>query len=120
MVLEIRLSNFLSVKDEIILDFRAGNINSQKARSLQDNVFIFEKQKVLKTLALYGPNASGKSNIIRAIRFCHAMVFESHNHNVDTIFNFQPHKFENYSRKPSNYFIRFVVDDIVRKLVPLS
>ena len=40
------------------------------------------------------------------------MVFESHNHNLNTIYNFQPFKFDQYPDKPSTYFVRFVIDDI--------
>ena len=112
MVLEIRLSNFFSIKDEIVLDFRAAKINTQKAKALNNNIFDFDKTQVLKTVALYGANASGKSNIIKAIRFCNAMVFESHRHNENTSYKFQPFKFKGCSKKPSNYFIRFVSNNI--------
>lgn len=108
MVLEIRISNFFSIKDEIVLDFRAANIKSANAKALQDNIFEENKTNVLKTIAIYGANASGKSNIIKAIRFSHAMVFESHLHNENTVYNFQPFKFNGYENKPSNYFIRFM------------
>jgi len=48
MVLEIRLSNFFSIKDEIVLDFRAGNIKTQKARSLSGNTLNSIIQMCLK------------------------------------------------------------------------
>lgn len=112
MVLEIRLGNFFSIKDEVVLDFRAANINSANAKALKSNVFEQGKTTMLKTMIIYGANASGKSNIIKAIRFCNAMVFESHNHNENTVYNFQPFKFEEYSNKPSTYFIRFILNDI--------
>ncbi|MBP6977849.1 MAG: AAA family ATPase [Bacteroidales bacterium] len=112
MVLEIRISNFFSIKDEIVLDFRAANIKSVNTKALSDNVFQFDKSNIIKILALYGANASGKSNIIKAIRFCNAMVFESHRHNENTIYNFYPFKFDGYSNKPSTYFIRFVINNI--------
>jgi len=112
MVLEIRMSNFFSIKDEIVLDFRAANIKSANAKSISNNLFEFAKTQVLKTIAIYGANASGKSNIIKAVRFCNAMVFESHQHNENTVYNFQPFKFYGYNKKPSTYFIRFVSKDI--------
>ena len=31
MTLEIRLENFYSIKDEILLDFRAANINNERS-----------------------------------------------------------------------------------------
>src|SRR5690554_2434247 len=102
MVLEIRLQNFFSIKDEINFDFRAANIKSANARSLADNVFSHKTTDILKTLVMYGANASGKSNVIRAIRFCNSMIFESHMHNENTTFNFSPFKFDGYSHKPSS------------------
>ena len=108
MILEIRLSNFFSIKEEVVLDLRAASIKSKNAIALSDNIFEYNKSNVLKTVTMYGANASGKSNIIKAIRFCSKMVFNSHNHNENAIFNYTKFKFANYSRKPSSFFIRFV------------
>lgn len=112
MVLEIRIGNLFSIKDEITLDFRAANIKSANAKVLSDNIFTENDTNILKTIAIYGANASGKSNIIKAIRFCNAMVFESHKHNENTIYNFKPFKFNRYDSRPSNYFIRFISNGI--------
>lgn len=112
MILEIRLSNFFSIKDEVVLDLQAGNAKSKKARLLKDNTFEFNDSTVLKTVALYGANASGKSNIIKAIRFCASMVFQSHQHNEDVIFNFKPFKFNGYPKKMSKFSIYFVSNDV--------
>jgi AAA15 family ATPase/GTPase len=108
MILEIRLSNFFSIKDEIVIDLRAGNSQSRKVRDLENNVFTYKDEKILKAVALYGANASGKSNIIKAIRFCCSMVFQSHTHNEAVIFNFVPFKFDRYADKPSSFMIKFV------------
>jgi AAA15 family ATPase/GTPase len=111
MVLEIRLNNFYSIKDEIILDLRAGNIQTKQAKELDTNVFEWSDEKILKTVAIYGANASGKSNVVKAIRFCCKMIFESHLYNENTIFDFEPFKFDK-SQKESTFFIRFVSNDI--------
>jgi len=112
MVLEIRIANFFSIKEEIILDLRAANIQSKQAKELSDNIFKYDKINVLKSLALYGANASGKSNIIKAIRFCVLMILNSHTHNEDAVFNFIPFKFDGFPKKPSSFFIRFVYNNI--------
>ena len=112
MILEIRLSNFFSIKDEVVLDMRAANIKSKNAKALADNIFRYKDTEVLKTVVLYGANASGKSNIIKAIRFCAMMVLNSANHNENTDFNYRKFKFSNYSRKPSVFHIDFVVNEI--------
>jgi len=112
MILEIHLSNFFSIKDEIVLDLRAGKIQSQTAKMLNENIFDFNGENVIKTVALYGANASGKSNIINAIKFCCRMIIESQNHNDNSIFNFSPFKFDGYLTKPSYFSIRFVIKNI--------
>jgi uncharacterized protein len=112
MIIEIHLSNFFSIKDEIVLDLRAGNSKSIKTINLEDNIFDYKGDKILKSVALYGANASGKSNIINAIRFCCLMIIESHLHNENSVFNFNPFKYSGYVNKPSNFFIRFVCNEI--------
>lgn len=111
MVLEIRLSNFFSIKDEVVLDMRAANIQSKKAKELEENIFVCGNERLLKTVAIYGANASGKSSIIKAIRACVRMIFESHNYNEDTIFAFTPFKFGGVGQ-PSSFFIRFLLDEV--------
>ncbi|MDL2242980.1 ATP-binding protein, partial [Bacteroidales bacterium OttesenSCG-928-K03] len=112
MVLEIKLSNFFSIKDEVTLDLRAANIRNQSAQKLKDNLFEYKDINVLKTISIYGANASGKSNIIKAIRFAVMMILNSHNHNENAIFNYKKFKFDNCNKKPSSFFIRFVLHDI--------
>ncbi|MEK9614381.1 MAG: AAA family ATPase, partial [Flavobacteriaceae bacterium] len=101
MVLEIKLSNFSSINEEVIFELLAGNIKTAKSKTLSNKTFKYDDLDVLKTMALYGANASGKSNIIKTIRFYYAMVYESHKHNENTIFNFKSFKFNKYPSKPS-------------------
>ncbi|MDA3807472.1 MAG: AAA family ATPase [Thiomicrorhabdus sp.] len=115
MVLEIRLSNFFSINEEVILDLKAGNFKTAKSKTLSKNIFKYDDIEVLKTVALYGANASGKSNILKTISFCNAMIYESHKHNENSIFKFKKFKFNGYSKKPSSYFICFVINEIEYK-----
>lgn len=112
MLLAIELENFFSIKNKICLDFRAGNINTNQAKMLKDNLIEWNGQKILKTIGLFGPNASGKSSIIRAVKFCCMMILESHQHNENTRFNFQPFKFDGWQDKPSRFYIDFVCEGI--------
>ena len=74
MVLEIRLSNFFSIKDEVVLDMQAASIQTKKAKELEENTFVCGNERLLKTVAIYGANASGKSSVIKAIRACVGMI----------------------------------------------
>lgn len=111
MVLEIRLSNFFSINEEVTLDLQAAKLQTKVSRDLLSNTFVCNGERLLKTVAIYGANASGKSNIIKAIRACVQMIFESHNYNENTSFAFTPFKFGGYD-KPSKFYIRFLIDGV--------
>lgn len=112
MILRIELSNFFSIRDLLSIDFRAANIHTRLAGELRDNVMEWDGMNVLKTIGLFGPNASGKSNIIKAIRFCWSLILHSTDSNVGTVFDFAPFKFNGYDNQPSSFLIDFVIDGI--------
>ena len=111
MVLQIRLSNFFSISEEVVLDMQAASLQTKESRDLLGNTFVCNDERLLKTVAIYGANASGKSNIIKAIRACVQMIFESHNYNENTIFAFTPFKFGGVG-KPSRFYIRFLIEGV--------
>ena len=112
MLLEMRVSNFFSIKDEVCIDFKAGLINTVGAKKLCDNVFRVKDETLLKIQGLLGPNASGKSSILKTVASCARIVLESHLYNEGVQFNFVPFKFDGYSAKPSSFFIDFITDGI--------
>ena len=112
MILKIEFENFFSIRDRVRIDFRAASINTALARELSHNVMEWRGVPVLKTVGLFGPNASGKSNILKAIIFCCRMVLESHLYNEGVTFNFEPFKFDGWQNKPSRFLIDFVCEDV--------
>lgn len=112
MILKIEFENFFSIRDRIRIDFRAANINTALARELGHNVLNWNGVPILKSVGLFGPNASGKSNIIKAINFCCRMVLDSHLNNEGAVFSFEPFKFDGYLDKPSKFLIDFVCDNV--------
>jgi len=112
MILEIRMSNFFSIKEEVVLDFRAGSINTKQSKELNANTFQSAKQTILKTIAIYGANASGKSNILKAFFICRNLIVWSHTFNENVTFAFKPFKFHEYPNRPSSFSIRFLLDGI--------
>ena len=112
MILKIEFENFFSIRDQVRIDFRAANINTALARELKHNVVDWNGVPVLKSVGLFGPNASGKSNILKAIDFCCRMILNSHLYNEGTVFNFEPFKFDGWQDKPSKFLIDFVCEGI--------
>ena len=70
MLIMFRVKNFASFKEETILDMRA-----VAYKDMKDHVLECEKNKVVKTLAVYGKNASGKSNLISALYYFESFVY---------------------------------------------
>ena len=112
MILKIEFENFFSIRDRIRIDFRAANINTALARELSHNVMDWKGVPVLKSVGLFGPNASGKSNIMKAIDFCCRLILNSHLNNEGAVFNFEPFKFDGWQEKPSKFLIDFVCDGV--------
>ena len=96
MILKIEFENFFSIRDRVRIDFRAANINTALARELGNNVMMWNDVPVLKSVGLFGPNASGKSNILKSIIFCCRLILDSHLYNEGTNFNFEPFKFDGW------------------------
>lgn len=111
MVLEIALTNFFSINEKITLDLQAANIQTKEARVLDGNTFKVGNERLLKTVAIYGANASGKSNIIKAVKVAVDMILDSHNYNEGDSFGFKPFKFGR-NDIPSEFYIRFIVNGI--------
>ena len=79
MLVQFMLKNVLSFKDETVLDMTAVNAYKEHASNLID---IGTREKFLKVAAIYGANASGKSNLDIAMFFFQQIIKESFN-NVD-------------------------------------
>ncbi len=71
MLLMFKVKNYTSFKNESILDMRATAYVQHPAHVIRVN----DKLGLLKTTALYGANASGKSNLISAMFFFKQYIF---------------------------------------------
>lgn len=111
MLLKIELENFFSIKNRICLDFVAAKSNTKQARELSDNVIDWNGTKILKTIGLFGPDASGKSNILKAINFCCRMILESHKRSPEVSFDLDVEE-SNGTRKLFQILLRLL--DVVR------
>ena len=112
MILKIEFENFFSIREQVRIDFRAANINTTLARELGHNLMEWKGVPVLKSVGLFGPNASGKTNILKAINFCCRLILDSHQFNEGAIFSFEPFKFDGWQDKPSKFLIDFVCDNV--------
>ena len=72
MLKRFTVENFSSFKEKNSLDFTAG-----RTELLQEHIVTFDKVKLLKSAIVYGANASGKSNLIKAINFAQRIIEDS-------------------------------------------
>ncbi len=72
MLIQFRFKNFKSFRDDTILDLSATKITEYSNRVVQIGT-----EKILPTAAVFGANASGKSNVIEAFRYMTIYVMDS-------------------------------------------
>ncbi|MBL7799826.1 MAG: ATP-binding protein [Chitinophagales bacterium] len=75
MLLSFSIDNYLSFRKKVTLDLKAGTIKEFAS----DNLYSTSSwdYKVLKCLAIYGINSSGKTNILKAFSFMRSFVLNS-------------------------------------------
>lgn len=72
MLIQFRFKNFKSFRDDTILDFSATRISEYS-----DRIISIGYEKLLPVAAIFGANASGKSNVVNAFRYMMSYVLES-------------------------------------------
>jgi AAA15 family ATPase/GTPase len=76
MLVSLSIGNFLSFKEIQTLDLTADSL-----KELQENLHIpylyNEEQRLLKSVAIYGHNSHGKSNLVKGFLFLHNLIFTS-------------------------------------------
>lgn len=105
MLLQFNVSNFTSFKDEIVLNVCA---NAQKEHN--DILLKYGKERILPSIAIFGANASGKTNIFKALASAIQFVRTS---NAKQINNFnsdiEPFLLDHQSRKqPTSFHFIYV------------
>lgn len=72
MLIQFCFQNYRSFKEEAILDLTA-----TRTTECTNHIVQIGNEKLLPTAAIYGANASGKSNVIKAFRFMRKYVLNS-------------------------------------------
>ena len=78
MLVQFMFKNVLSFKNETVLDMTAINAYKEHSCNLVD---ISNNEKLLRVAAVYGANASGKSNLYLAMNYFQRIIAESFNNN---------------------------------------
>ncbi|HDZ4930732.1 TPA: ATP-binding protein [Campylobacter jejuni] len=107
MLIEFRVENFLSIQDEQVLSMVASSDNTFLTSHTNND----KKLKLLKSSVLYGANASGKSNIIKALAIMKKIVISSANGQRGDKLPIIPFLLGNEDNKPTKFEIIFIQND---------
>lgn len=114
MFIDFSVENYRSIKDMQTLSMSAANIISKYKELDKQNVFKHSsKMSILKSKAIYGANASGKSNIIRALVTFISIIANSVKD--DKILNSRIESFElstETDSKPSYFQLSFLLNKV--------
>lgn len=75
MIEEIKISNFLSFKDEVTFSFEASNDTTFEDGQV---VEVAKDMRLLRMAVIFGANASGKSNLLKVVDFLRTFWFQPH------------------------------------------
>jgi AAA15 family ATPase/GTPase len=108
MLIDFSVENFLSIKEEVCFSLLASS-----DKSLDNNLITGEKalkkNNLLRSAVLYGANASGKSNVLKALDNLKDLVITSSQNIPGQKIRFLPFKLdEKCLSKPSKFNINFV------------
>jgi len=108
MLLQFSVTNFRSIHEEQTFSMVASKLTGHE----EDNLFEYDDFQVLKSAVIYGPNASGKSNIIKAFNYMIKMVRNSVQNSTDKFRSKAPvfALDEKASSEPSKFEVLFVVE----------
>lgn len=107
MIVYFKVGNYKSINEEVTLNFNTSSISEH----LESNVIENDKRPLLKSILLYGHNASGKSKILEALVFFKWFINNSAIEKQSTEeIDVEPFKFsESSSKKPSFFEICFIL-----------
>lgn len=108
MILSLKIENFRSIKEPLVLDLTTEN--RLKENELPYNSFIENETKILRSLLIYGRNASGKSNILLAFQALTYLVEKSDSFkHAGKIGPYEPFLFDSKSKEnPVKFEIDFI------------
>ena len=109
MILQFKVKNFLSIREEQTLDFTASADKTYEDYA----VVIIKGVRISKLGVVYGPNASGKSNILKALAWFIFYLVASRSKKPGTGTGLTPFMMDEDSRNQNSSFeLIFYIGDV--------
>ncbi len=113
MLIEFRVKNFRSLRDEQVLSLVASKDNTlQDTHTLASDLNTVPR--LLRSAVIYGANASGKSNLLKALQYMRGVVLESATViQPDQVYSIQPFRLDTVSAsQPSEFEVTFALGSV--------
>lgn len=111
MLIEFSIENYRSIKEKVTL-----SLLSSSDKLLDNNLIrntVLKNEDLLRSAAIYGANASGKTNVLLGINFLYRMVLLSSKNQKGEKINVTPFRLDdNCVSKPSRFEIVFIKNDV--------
>ena len=113
MLLEFRVRNFRSIRDEQALNLVASS-DKELAQTHLAPTGLKATPNALRSVVVYGPNASGKSSLLRALDYLRAVVAESATViQPGQTYNVQPFRLDAASaQQPTEFELTFLLSGV--------
>lgn len=111
MLVQFKFNNFKCFKDEVTLNLVASNYFKDEPT----NIYPAGNYSIVNSLAIYGPNASGKTKLFQAFNFMREIVLNSANNKNNRVWqnDYEPFRLNKDSIGESSSFeVIFLIDGI--------
>ncbi len=113
MLIEFSVENFKSLKERQTLSMEATSDDSLDHNLIEFRDDAEKDYRLLKSGALFGANASGKSNVLKALTAFRTLINKSHTYQKGDRLPHEPYKFdEGCVNGPTKFDIVFIMDNI--------
>lgn len=106
MIREFWVENFLSIKERQTLNFETKSKEDEWASAS----IVDDEKRINKLVVIYGPNASGKSNILLAIQNIFELLFNARTKRISPVNTRKP--FALTTNEPTRMFVSFYANHI--------
>ncbi|KAA6302869.1 MAG: hypothetical protein EZS26_001039 [Candidatus Ordinivivax streblomastigis] len=108
MLIEFKITNFRSLGDEQIISF----IPATMQKEYPENIYSKNGYLALNAIAIYGANGSGKTNLLKAIKTFHQMIYLSAKNSSTSSLPYDPFLLkEGLKEMPTTFEITFIYQE---------
>lgn len=114
MIIRLAVENYMSICSRQVLDMEPGSYTEKS----DTNTFDWknennDSQRLLTTTAIYGANASGKSNFIAALSNMRNIVARSAQWQIDKKLPYRPYRLSRQHREaPTEFEVEFIMNNV--------